>query len=152
MRAFEPSGIVKSFRTGSGEVTLWFPGGAIAAARVVGHVRSGIAAAAYAEVDRYAAAHVHPGRGFIDLSEMEGFDWESRMILVRWNLAHRKEATRLDLIAWSSAAHLGVRLLSLALGDLVVSHGETRMFDAAYAAAIDPQASAGRATLRPVRQ
>jgi hypothetical protein len=135
---FEPSGTVRSLRGPLGEITLWFPGRGIAAGRVVGEVRATTVSAAYAEIDRYAATHGHPGHGFIDLSEMTAFDWESRMILVRWNLAHRKQASRLDLIAWSSAAHLGVRVLAIALGDLVVSHPTRASFEAAYASALGP--------------
>jgi hypothetical protein len=136
MDSFEPSGVIKAFRTGSSELTLWFPGNEIAAARVVGRIRSAVAAAAYAEIDRYTAAQGFPGRGFIDLSGMEEFDWESRMILIRWNVAHRKQAAGLDLFAWSNAARLGLRLLSRALGDLVVSHQERETFNASYKRAL----------------
>lgn len=136
MPRFEPSGTVRSFRAPTGEITLWFPAKGIAAGRVVGEVRPPAVAAAYQEIDRYAETHGHPGHGFIDLSEMTGFDWESRMILVRWNLAHRKQATRLDLLAWSSPVHLGLRLLAIALGDLVVSHPSREAFEQAYASAV----------------
>jgi hypothetical protein len=133
---FEPSGIVKSFRSPLGEISLWFPGGGIAAGRVVGVIRAPAVAAAYQEIDRYAGLHGHPGHGFIDLSEMTDFDWDSRMIVVRWNLAHRKQAQRLDLLAWSSSAHLGLRVLNIALGDIVVSHATRASFENDYAAAV----------------
>jgi hypothetical protein len=134
--SFEPSGHVRSFRGPLGEITLWFPGGEIAAGRVVGEVRAAATTSVFQELDRRSMSHGHPGLGFIDLSEMTGFDWESRMILVRWNLAHRKQASRLHLLAWSRAAHLGVRVLTIALGDLVVSHATRASFEAASAAAL----------------
>lgn len=136
MGRFEPTGQVKSFRSGSGEVTLWFPGGDIAAGVIMGHVRHGLVAAAFAEIDRYAAANTHPGRGFIDLSGMTNFDWEARMTLIRWNLAHRHEASRLDLLIDSSVARMALRALATILGHRLVPHTDRVTFEAAYGTAL----------------
>src|SRR5205823_715679 len=119
MSTFEPTGVVKSFRSGGGEVALWFPGGDLVAARITGHVHTGLATAAFAEIDRYAASHCHPGRGFIDFSEMTNFDWDARMVLVRWNLAHREQASRMDLMTEERAVHLALRALRTILGERV---------------------------------
>jgi hypothetical protein len=145
MGRFEPTGLVKSFRSGGGELTLWFPGGDMVAGSVVGHVRHGLVAAAYAEIDRYAAANAFPGRGFVDLSAMTNFDWEARMTLIRWNVAHRREASRLDLLTDSAIVHLALRALSTILGDRLVSHEGRVTFDAAYATAL-AQRSPARGT------
>ena len=133
---FEPSGVVHTFGGPLGNITLWFPGGDIAAGRVTGVIRAPAVISVYQEIDRFSALHGHPGHGFIDLSGMTDFDWESRMILVRWNLAHRKQAQRLELLAWSNAAHLGLRVLNIALGDLVVSHSTRESFARAYSGAL----------------
>jgi hypothetical protein len=135
MGGFEPSGLVKSFRSGGGEVTVWFPGGDMVAARVVGHVRGGLAVAAFGEIDRYAASQCHPGRGFLDLYDMTNFDWEARMTLVRWNLAHRREASRFDLLTGSWTANLALRALSTILGERLVAHEDRVTFEAAYTTA-----------------
>jgi hypothetical protein len=135
MGSFEPSGLIKTYRSGAGEITLWFPGGDLVAGRVVGHVRGGLATAAYAEIDRYAESQCFPGRGFIDFWEMTAFDWEARMTVVRWNLAHRHQATRLDLITSSLGAHIALRALGTILGDRLVAHEDRTTFEAAYATA-----------------
>lgn len=141
MGRFEPSGVVRSFRSGSGEVTVWFPGGDVVAARVAGYVRGGIAAAAYAEVDRYSASALHPGRGFVDLSELTDWDWDARMVLVRWNLAHRHQASRLDLLTSSRVVHLAVRALGTILENRFVAHEGRVTFEAAYGAALPARSS-----------
>jgi hypothetical protein len=135
---------VKSFRSGGGEVTLWFPRGNLVAARIVGHVRGGLVMATFAEVDRYALAEVHPGRGFIDLSAMTNFDWDARMTLVRWNLAHRAEASRLDLLSASLLANIAIRALGTILGGRLVAHENRVTFEAAYTGAL-----AQRCSVRP---
>jgi|SRR5579859_323054 len=136
MVAFEPSGTVRTFRSGGGEIDLWFPGGEMVAGRIAGHVRAGLASAAFAEVDRYAAAQTFPGRGFIDFSAMTAFDWEARMTLLRWNLAHRRQASRLDILTDTWLAHMGLRALGTILGDRLVSHENRVTFEAAYASAL----------------
>jgi hypothetical protein len=136
MGAFEPMGVTKSFRSGGGEVSLWFPGGDMVAARVQGHVRSGLARAAFGELDHYALAQEHPGRGFIDFSEMTEFDWEARMTLVRWNVANRRKAQRLDLLTQSWAIHLALRSLATILGERLVSHENRVTFESAYSTAL----------------
>jgi hypothetical protein len=148
MGSFEPTGLIKSFRSGGGEVTLWFPGGDMAAGRIVGYVRAGLATAAFAEMERYSASQVFPGRGFIDLSEMTNFDWEARMTLVRWNLAHRREASRLDLLTDAWLPHLALRALSTILGDRLVVHENRVTFEAAYTTAL-AQRSAARSRANP---
>lgn len=142
MRGFEPTGQIKSFRSGGGEITLWFPGENMVAGRVVGHVRRGLVAATYAEIDRYATSHGHPGRGFIDLSGLTDFDWEARMTLVRWNLAHRHEASRLDLLTDSRLAHLALRALATILGERLVAHEDRVTFEAAYGTALTTRCGA----------
>jgi hypothetical protein len=136
MGGFQPDGLVKSFRSGGGSITLWFPVGDIVAACVVGHIRTGLAAAAFAEIDRYASTTCHPGRGFIDFSELTNFDWEARMTLVRWNLAHRREAQRLDLFTDSRLLLMALRALATILGDRLVVHEDRATFAAAYTSAI----------------
>jgi hypothetical protein len=136
MGGFEPDGLVKSFRSGGGAITLWFPAGDIAAATVVGHIRTGIAAATFAEVDRYASTSCHPGRGFIDFSGMTNFDWEARMTLVRWNLSHRREASRLDLFTDSRLTQMALRALVTILGERLVVHEDRATFVAAYTSAV----------------
>jgi hypothetical protein len=142
MAGFEPSGLVRSFRSGNGEVTLWFPGANLVAARVVGHVRAGLATAAFAEIDRYAISQGHPGRGFIDFSAMTNFDWDARMTLVRWNLAHRHEASRLDLLTDSLLAHIAVGALATILGGRLVAHEDRVTFEAAYTTSVAQRLSA----------
>jgi hypothetical protein len=136
MSGFEPSGTIKTFRSGGSEVTVWFPGGDLVAARIEGHVRGGLATAAFHELDRYAATGPFPGRGFIDFSAMTAFDWEARMTLLRWNLAHRHQANRLDLLTDGWLVHMGLRALGTILGDRLVSHEDRVTFDAAYASAL----------------
>jgi hypothetical protein len=136
MGRFEPSGLVKLCRSGGGEATLWFPGEDLVAARVSGHVRVGLAKAAFAEVDRYAASHVFPGRGFIDFSAMTNFDWDARMTLIRWNIAHRLKASSLDLLTDSWVVQLAVGSLARILGDRLVAHESRASFESAYAAAL----------------
>jgi hypothetical protein len=142
MGSFEPSGLSKSFRSGGGEVTLWFPAGDMVAGRIVGHVRSGLASAAFAEIDRYTATHRFPGRGFIDFSAMTNFDWEARMTLIRWNLAHRQQASRLDLLTEAWMTHLALRALSTILGDRLISHENRVTFEAAYTTALGQRTGA----------
>jgi hypothetical protein len=136
MHAFEPSGTVRTFRSGGGEVTLWFPGGELVAGRVEGHVRGGLAIAAFREIDRHTASHPFPGRGFIDFSAMTAFEWDARMTLLRWNLAHRRQAQRLDLLSETWLAHMALRALGTILGDRLVSHENRVTFEAAYASAL----------------
>jgi hypothetical protein len=142
MGTFEPTGVIKSFRSGASEITLWFPGGRMVVGRIVGHVRDGLAVAAFAEIDRYAASHGHPGRGFIDLSGMTNFEWDARMTLVRWNLAHRREASRLDLLTDSWTVHMALRALSTILGDRLVAHEDRVTFETAYTSALASRSGA----------
>ena len=136
MSSFEPTGVVKSFRSGGGDVTIWFPGGDLVAGRITGHIRAGLATAAFAELDRYGAAVCHPGRGFIDFSAMTDFDWEARMTLVRWNLHHRAKASRVDLMTESRTVQMALRALASILGDRMVVHQDRATFSAAYASAV----------------
>jgi hypothetical protein len=146
MSSFEPAGIIKTFRSGGGEVTVWFPGGDLVAARIVGHVRTGLATAAFAELDRYGAAHCHPGRGFIDFTQMTDFDWDARMTLVRWNLANRAKATRVDLMTESRAVQMALRALASILGDRMVAHQDRATFIAAYTSAVSKRVTAKNPT------
>src|SRR5258708_39200759 len=98
MSGFEATPSARSFRSGAGEVLIWFPAEGVVAARVTGHIRAGVAAAAYAELDRYALTHAHPGRGFVDFAEMTEFEWEARGVMIRWNVTHRKKAQRVDIL------------------------------------------------------
>lgn len=136
MGAFEPAGLIKPFRSGGGEITLWFPGGDLVAGRILGHVRAGLAQAAFGEIDHYAQSQEFPGRGFIDFSKMTDFDWEARMTLLRWNIAHRREAQRLDLLTDSYPVNLALRALGAVLGDRVVAHERCLTFEAAYSTAL----------------
>lgn len=144
MGTFEPTGPVKSFRDGGGEVTVWFPAEEMVAGRVVGDIGGSLATAAFDEVDRHAASHGHPGRGFIDLSAMTHFDWEARLILVRWNIAHRHQASRLDFLADSWLAHMALRALSIVLDERLVAHEDRVLFEATYMRAL-----AERVSVRP---
>jgi hypothetical protein len=136
MGAFEPTGLVKPLRTAVGAVTLWFPAGDLVAARVAGHVDAGLAAAAYAEVDRYAQAHEHPGRGFVDLTALTTFEWEARLTLMRWNVAHRYKASRMDVLTDSWIVHLSLGALGTILGDRLVAHQSRAAFETAYASSL----------------
>jgi hypothetical protein len=149
MGRFEPSGQTKTFRSGAGEIVLWFPGGDLAVGRVVGHVRAGLAAAAFAEIDRYAAAHEHPGRGFIDFSEMTQFDWEARMTLIRWNVAHRLKARSMDVLTNSWIVQLALRSLGTVLRDRLVAHESRESFESAYGKALAQRAGRDVRSLSP---
>jgi hypothetical protein len=120
-------------------VLLWFPVDGVAAARVTGHIRAGIAVAAYAEIDRYATARTHPGRGFVDFSGMSEFEWDARAVMMRWNIAHRKQATRLDVLSGSWMTHSVLTALGTVLGHRLVSHADRLTFEAAYATTIRPR-------------
>lgn len=136
MGSFEPSGLIESLRIGGGEVTLWFPGGDMVAARVGGDVGAPLARSVYDEIDRYAAVYEHPGRGFIDLSALTRFDWEARAILIRWNVAHRLKASGMDLLTDSWVFQLATRSLTRILGDRLVVHSTRASFETAYATAL----------------
>lgn len=136
MGRFTPSGLVRSFCGDGGEITLWFPGGDVAAGRVVGPVKRALAAAAYAEIDRYAASHCHPGRGFIDISAMTTFEWEARMVLVRWNIAHRHQASTMDVLTHSWIADMSLRTLGTVLRERLVVHENRTTFETAYSVAL----------------
>jgi hypothetical protein len=145
--AFLPTPDARSFRSGAGEIVIWFPSEGIAAARVIGHIRAGIAIATYAEIDRYALAHAHPGRGFVDFSEMTAFDWDARGAMMRWNIANRKKATRMDVISGTWFAHLALTALGTVLGDRLVSHSERSTFEAAYVGALHRERADARRSL-----
>ncbi len=132
MSGFEPPGEARSYGDSAGEVTLWFPADGVAAARAVGYIPGGVAAAVYAEIDRVALAREHPRRGFVDFSGMTGFDWDAKAIMVRWNVAHRQEAARFDVLTGSWILHAVLAALGKVLGDRLVSHAERSTFDAAY--------------------
>jgi hypothetical protein len=134
MGGFEPTTDARSFRSGAGEIVLWFPLEGVAAARVSGNIREAIAVATYAEIDRYALAHLHPGRGFVDLTEMTAFDWEAKAVMVRWNIAHRRRASRFDILSGSRIAHGAIKALGGVLGERLVSHADAATFEAAYTA------------------
>jgi hypothetical protein len=136
MSAFDPPAGAKSFRSGAGEIVVWFPADGIAAARVTGNIRAGIAAAVYAEIDRYSLTHVHPGRGFVDFTEMTAFDWEAKGVMIRWNIAHRRKAERFDVLSGSWITHATISALGKILGARLVSHADRATFEAAYAAAV----------------
>jgi hypothetical protein len=126
----------RTIERGPGGITLWFPAPGTVAAHVRGHVLETLAAAAFDEVDRHAAKQSHPGRGFVDLSGLSGFDWGARLVMVRWNVAHRREAVRLHVLSpdhWSTTAAL--RALATVLRGRLVVHREPYTFDAAFAAA-----------------
>jgi hypothetical protein len=132
MAGFEPTADAKTFGSGEGEVLLWFPADGAVAARMTGHIVGRVAAATFAEIDRVAQAREHPGRGFADFTAMTGFDWEAKGVLVRWNIAHRHQASRFDVLSGSWITHATVTALSGVLGDRLVSHAERATFDAAY--------------------
>ena len=143
MGSFEPTGLVKPLRTAVGAITLWFPAGDLVAARVAGHVDAGLAASAYAEVDRYARSHEHPGRGFVDLSALTTFEWEARLTLMRWNVAHRYKASRMDVLSDSWIVHLSLGALGTILGDRLVAHQSRAVFEATYASALEERTAGG---------
>jgi hypothetical protein len=136
MPLFAPSGDVKEFRADDCEATLWFPGAGIVAAQVKGHVREDVATAIYAAIDAHTLAHGFPRIGFGDLGELSDFDWEARMVLVRWNLKHRNQAQRFHLLVSSQVVRLALRIVSIALGDMVVLHDDRTTLEAAYGAAL----------------
>jgi hypothetical protein len=136
MSGFDPPLDARTFRSGAGEVVVWFPADGIAAARVTGNIRAGIAAAVYAEIDRYSLTHAHPGRGFVDFTEMTAFDWEAKGVLMRWNIAHRHQAERFDVLSGSWITHATISALGKILGSRLVSHAARATFEAAYAAAV----------------
>jgi hypothetical protein len=133
---FEPPADAKEFRSGTGEIVLWFPGEAVVAARVAGSIHAAIASAVYAEVDRYATSHAHPGRGFVDFRQMTEFDWEAKAVFMRWNIAHRHQAARLDVLSGSRLTHAALTALGGILGERLVSHADAATFEAAYSATI----------------
>jgi len=136
MRGFAPTGDIKEFRGDNCDVILWFPASGIVAASLKGHIRAKVATAIYAEIDAYAAKHSFPGICFGDFEELTDFDWEARMALVRWNMKHRTEAQRFHLLMRSPVVQLALRVVSIALGDLVVVHENRATFEAAYTAAL----------------
>jgi hypothetical protein len=131
---FEPNQGARSFERGSGDITVWFPAAGTVAARVRGYVLEALAAIAFDEIDRHAAAHGHPGRGFIDLSELSGFDWGARLVLIRWNIAHRRQAVRLDVLSTGGTTTAALRALATVLRGRLVVHRESYTFDAAFSA------------------
>jgi hypothetical protein len=140
---FAPTGDIKQFRGDDHEATLWFPGGGIVAARVRGHVREKVATAIYAAIDAHSSKHGFPGIGFGDFEELTDFDWEARMVLVRWNLKHRNAAQRLHLLVGSPVVQLGLRIMTIALGDTVVVHENRATIEAAYASLVRMTPAAG---------
>jgi hypothetical protein len=139
MRAFAPTGNIQKFREADGEVTLWFPAASMVAACVKGHIRAPTATAIYAAIDAYTASHGLPGIGFCDFEDLTEFDWEARMVLVRWNLKHRGEAQRFHMLVKSPIVQLALRLVSIVLGDVVVVHENRTTFEAAYRAMLAQQ-------------
>jgi hypothetical protein len=131
---FDPPSDARSFEDPSCKITLWYPSPGMVAARACGHVRRPVVAAAFTDIDRHAADQGHPGRGFIDMSELTGFEWSARLVLIRWNIAHRKEAVRLDILSHQWFTTSVLRALGTVLGGRLVVHGEAYTFDAAYAA------------------
>jgi hypothetical protein len=133
---FEPPSDAHSFDGPECDITVWYPAAGTVAARVRGHVSRSVAAATFADIDRHALEHGHPGRGFIDLSDVSGFDWAARLVLIRWNVAHRAQAVRLDVLSdhWVTASAL--RALATVLGGRLVVHGEAYTFEAAYFATV----------------
>src|SRR5262245_37425176 len=136
MGVFAPSGDVKTFSGDNCEATLWFPAPRIVAAQVKGHIRERVATAIYAEIDAHTMTHGFPGIGFGDFAGLTDFDWEARMVLVRWNLKHRHQAQRFHLLVGSPVVRLALRIVSIALGDTVVVHDTRETLEAAYAAAL----------------
>lgn len=141
MGSFEPTGLVKSFRGAECAITLWFPGGDLVAGRVEGYVRTETVTAAFTEIDRYAGSHVHPGRGFMDLTAMTSFEWEARMALLRWNVAHRLKASRMDVLSGSWIVQIALGALGTILGERLVTHESRGDFESAYAAALAQRAA-----------
>ena len=136
MQLFTPTGEKKDFRGEGCEATLWFPAAGIVAARVKGHVRERLASAIYAEIDAHTTSHQFPGIGFGDFADITDFDWEARMVLVRWNLQHRAAAQRLHLLTSSPTVQLALRIMTIALGDTVVVHENRATLEAAYHAIV----------------
>jgi hypothetical protein len=131
---FDPPSDARSFDDPSCEITVWYPAPGTVAARARGHVRRPVVAAAFMDIDQHAAQHGHPGRGFIDMSELTGFEWSARLVLVRWNITHRTEAVRLDILSHQWFTTSVLRALATVLGGRLVVHGEAYTFEAAYAA------------------
>ena len=142
MPGFEPTPDAKTFANAEGEVVLWFPVDGVAAARITGRIHGDLASAAFAEVDRVAQTREHPGRGFADFSGMTDFDWEAKGILLRWNIAHRHQAARFDVLSGSWITHAMITALGTILRHRLVSHADRATFESAYAVML--RNSAGR--------
>jgi hypothetical protein len=133
MPGFDPTPDAKTFGSAEGEVVLWFPVDGVAAARITGHIHGDVASAVFGEIDRVAQAREHPARGFADFSEMTDFDWEAKGVLLRWNIAHRHQASRFDVLSGSWITHATITALGTILRHRLVSHASRTTFDAAYA-------------------
>ena len=142
MAGFEPTEDARTFGSGEGEVVLWFPADGAVAARMTGHIVGRVAAATFAEIDRVAQTREHPGRGFADFTAMSGFDWEAKGVLVRWNIAHRHQAARFDVLSGSWITHAMITALGTILRHRLVSHADRATFESAYAVML--RNSAGR--------
>jgi hypothetical protein len=144
MPLFAPSGDVQEFRDDDCAATLWFPAPGLVAAQVRGHVREPVASAIYGAIDAHTLTHGFPRLGFGDLGELSDFDWEARMVLVRWNVKHRNQAQRFHLLVGSQVVKLALRIVNIALGDLMVLHDERTTLESAYTAALKLAPSPGR--------
>jgi hypothetical protein len=134
MPGFEPTADARTFGSGEGEIVLWHPADGVAAARVTGYIVGRLASATFAEIDRVAEVRGHPARGFCDFSEMTGFDWDARGVFVRWNIVHRNQASRFDVLSGSWITHAVLTALGKVMGERLVSHAERATFEAAYGA------------------
>jgi hypothetical protein len=146
MPGFEPTPEAKTFGSGEGKIVLWFPVDGVAAGRATGHIVGRLASAAFAEVDRVAQVREHPGRGFVDFSEMTGFDWDAKGVLLRWNVAHRHQASRLDILSGSWITHATITALGTILKDRLVSHAERGTFEWAYSVTLRASSERSRRT------
>jgi hypothetical protein len=120
------------YRGPSGEISLWFPASDVAACRILGNVSGLMARQAYDECDRHNEEFGHFAEGFNDFSGVDTYDWEARMVMVRWKVQHRTYLRRVHYLVSSPSVEMGVRLLKVALGELVVAHRDSATYEAAY--------------------
>jgi hypothetical protein len=130
---FVPSGETHRIRDSGGEALLWLPAPRTVACSFSGHISAGIVCSIYAKIDAYTARHEQPIHGFVDFGDASGFDSEARSVSLRWNVANRKADSQMHLFVDSLVARLGVRILSLALGDVVRVYPDRASFASAYA-------------------
>ncbi len=136
MTAIEPAGETEIVETQGCRATLWFPAPGMIGAKIVGHASGAAVARIYEIIDARAGGGPPPEDGFLDLTELDGFDWEARGRALRWNIAHRGAKQRLHLLVQSARIEIGVRIFRLVLRDMVEIHTKPETFSLAYSAVV----------------